>query len=303
MQATIQTIHRLHHAGQRRPPARTRAASPHPRAARQQAGPPAPRLYSRFAADVGPKGPDAGARGVRAGGFLPEQVQQVLIASKGLGFSVADVPAGMHGAQLEAMAGLVLAAQAQDSQGGHAGGLRFERLAPPYDPDEQYRAGRLVSTRFMLDGRQELHARNLALAYTVLSAQPWRLLVAGADLHVLRSQRIGCAEIVFPAHCLVHLNLAKGMLHGFDGRLAGICTGLARQRHWGWFGHENRRCDEAVTQGWEGTLLATVDPAQVRLAPDRPVPFALVQHWQHSVPIEKTPDAIAWEIARTTLPM
>ena len=161
----------------------------------------------------------------------------------------------------------------------------------------------MVIARFSLDGRQELHGRNMALSYTLISDRPWRLVLGGPDLRVLGHERIRCAEIVFPGKCLVQLSLAKGMLHGFDGELAGTCAGLPRQRQWGWFGHENRRCDEPAGPGWDANLLATVEPARIVLIGDRAIPWNTLTQWQKTVPVEKTEEALAWELARLSLPL
>jgi hypothetical protein len=157
-------------------------------------------------------------------------------------------------------------------------------------------------TRFSLQGREAVHARNMALNYTLVSDRPWRLVLGGLDPGVLSHERIRCAEVVFPGKCLVQLSLAKGMLHGFDGELAGTCAGLARQRYWGWFGHENRRCDEPGEQGWDANLLTTVEPARIAVIGDRAIAWSTLRQWQKTVPLEKTEEALAWEIARMSMP-
>jgi hypothetical protein len=190
-----------------------------------------------------------------------------------------------------------------DDGPGKSGSLCFADVVSLYDPDEEHRQEKIVLTRFSLEGREELHAHNMALSYTLVSDRPWRLVLGGLDLRVLSHERIRCAEIVFPGKCLVQLSLAKGMLHGFDGELAGTCAGLARQRQWGWFGHENRRCDEHTGQGWDANLLATVESARIVVIGDRAIAWNTVRQWQQTVPVEKTEEALAWEMARMSLPL
>ena len=239
----------------------------------------------------------------RASDLLPHQVQQVLLVSKGMACSV-----GQPVAELQAQ--LLMQASHDDPVAGSAilapgkpGSSRFANAVSLYDPDGEHRQEKLWLTRLSLRGREAVHARDMALNYTLISDRPWRLLLGGLDLRVIRQERIRCAEIVFPGRCLVQLSLAKGMLHGFDGELAGTCAGLARQRYWGWFGHENRRCDEPGEQGWDANLLTTVEPDRIALIGERAIAWSTLRQWQQTVPLEKTEEALAWEIARMSMPL
>lgn len=293
MQASIPSLQRIrrsiHGLAQRR-----KTMPFHPRAAgRQQLHSPALRRYGACL-DSGSVAPCP-----RASDLLPHQVQQVLIACKGMACSEGKP---VDGSQAPLM---VLAMQGQAGDGASApaqgDGLRFTQVTPPYDPDREHIGDKRLMARFSLDGRQQLHARGMALCYTVASDRPWRLLLAGADLGVTRHERIVCADILFPANCVVQLSLPKGMLHGFDGKLAGTCAGLASQRAWGWFGHENRRCDDAG-EDWNAGLMITIEPARTAPIAGRTIPWSTVRHWQATVPVEKTDDAIAWELARMSMP-
>lgn len=238
----------------------------------------------------------------RASDLLPHQIQQVLLVSKGMacrvGQPVADMQAQllMQASHDEPVAGPANLAP------GNPDSARFANVVSLYDPDEEHRQEKLWLTRLSLHGREAVHARNMALNYTLISDQPWRLVLGGLDLRVINRERIRCAEIVFPGKCLVQLSLAKGMLHGFDGELAGTCAGLARQRYWGWFGHENRRCDEPGAQGWDANLLTTVEPARIAVIGDRAIAWSTLNEWQRIVPLEKTEEALAWELARMSMP-
>jgi hypothetical protein len=240
--------------------------------------------------------------GPRASDLLPHQVQQLLMVSKGMacrvGQPVADIQAQllMQASHEEPVAGPASLAP------GNRGSARFADVVSPYDPDEEHRQEKLWLTRFSLQGREAVHARNMALNYTLISDRPWRLVLGGLDLRVISQERVRCAEIVFPGKCLVQLSLAKGMLHGFDGELAGTCAGLARQRYWGWFGHENRRCDEPSEQGWDANLLTTLEPARIAVIGDRAIAWSTLSEWQRTVPLEKTEEAAAWELARMSMP-
>lgn len=260
------------------------------------------RRYCSNGAGIPAKQPDAGPPPAcrRASDFLPEQLQRMLIVCKGLGMSVAPASAGMRADFLAQAADAAASTQAPGDCHVQPG-LRLLPMASLYDPAQEHSAERIICSRLWLDGRQALHARNMALCYTLVSEQPWHLQLGGADLGVAGQEHLWCAELVFPANSLVHLNLAKGMLHGFEGKLGGTCVGFARQRPWGWFGHESRRCDEPA-HGWDAGLLAVVDPARIRLIGGRAVPYGTVQHWQHTVALQKTADQIAWEIAITMLP-
>jgi hypothetical protein len=239
----------------------------------------------------------------RASNLLPHQIQQVLMVSKGMacrvGQPVADIQTQllMQASHDEPVAGPANLAPAQP------GTSRFANVVPLYDPDEEHRQEKLWLTRFSLQGREAVHARSMALNYTLISDRPWRLLLGGLDLRVISHERIRCAEIVFPGKCMVQLSLAKGMLHGFDGELAGTCAGLARQRYWGWFGHENRRCDEPGEQGWDANLLTTVEPERIAVIGERAIAWSTLTQWQRTVPLEKTEEALAWEIARMSMPL
>lgn len=239
----------------------------------------------------------------RASDLLPHQIQQVLLVSKGMACSVgqpvADIQAQllMQASHDEPVAGPASLAP------GKTGGSRFVNVVSLYDPDGEHRQEKLWLTRFSLRGREAVHARNMALNYTLISDRPWRLVLGGLDLRVISHERIGCAEIIFPGKCLVQLSLAKGMLHGFDGELAGTCAGLARQRYWGWFGHEDRRCDEPGEHGWDANLLTTVEPARIAVIGDRAIAWSTLKQWQQTVPLEKTDEALAWEIARMSMPL
>jgi hypothetical protein len=239
----------------------------------------------------------------RASDLLPHQIQQVLMVSKGVacrvGQPVADIQAQllMQASHDEPVAGPANLAPAKP------GTSRFANVVSLYDPDEEHRQEKLWLTRFSLQGREAVHARSMALNYTLISDRPWRLLLGGLDLRVISHERIRCAEIVFPGKCMVQLSLAKGMLHGFDGELAGTCAGLARQRYWGWFGHENRRCDEPGEQGWDANLLTTVEPERIAVIGERAIAWSTLTQWQRTVPLEKTEEALAWEIARMSMPL
>jgi hypothetical protein len=239
----------------------------------------------------------------RASDLLPHQIQQVLRISKGMACSVGQPIADMQARLLMQASHAERATGSMDDGPGKSGSLCFTDVVSLYDPDEEHRQEKIVLTRFSLEGREELHAHNMALSYTLVSDRPWRLVLGGLDLRVLSHERIRCAEIVFPGKCLVQLSLAKGMLHGFDGELAGTCAGLARQRQWGWFGHENRRCDEHTGQGWDANLLATVESARIVVIGDRAIAWNTVRQWQQTVPVEKTEEALAWEMARMSLPL
>lgn len=239
----------------------------------------------------------------RASDLLPHQIQQVLLASKGMacrvGQPVADIQAQLL---MQASHDEPVAGPAHPGP-GKSGSARFANVVSLYDPDEEHRQEKLWLTRLSLQGRQAVHARNMALNYTLISDRPWRLVLGGLDLRVINHERIRCAEIVFPGKCLVQLSLAKGMLHGFNGELAGTCAGLARQRYWGWFGHEDRRCDEPGEQGWDANLLTTVEPARIAVIGGRALAWSTVREWQQTVPLEKTKDALAWELARMSMPL
>lgn len=303
MQATIHSLQRGSLHGCHRPSPRRKAMPLFPRAACPRT--PHPMALRRYS--LGADGPSTGATGQaaaqrRASELLPHQIQQVLRACKGMACTAGQPMTGTQAQLLMQATQQQLAGGASDQAPEQASGLRFAHVAPLYDPDEEHRAEKILVTQFSLEGRQALHARGMALCYTLVSDQPWRLLLGGADLKVIRQERIQCAEIVFPGNCLVQLSLAKGMLHGFDGRLAGACAGLARQRSWGWFGHENRRCDEPADQGWHAGLLGVIETARITVIADRAIPWHTVRQWQDTVPLEKTEDAIAWEIARMSMP-
>ncbi|MFS0756404.1 hypothetical protein ABC383_17120 [Noviherbaspirillum sp. 1P10PC] len=238
----------------------------------------------------------------RASDLMPHQIQQLLMVSKGMacrvGQPVADIQAQllMQASHDEPVAGPASLAP------GKPGSARFADVVSLYDPDEEHRQEKLWLTRFFVQGREAVHARNMALNYTLISDRPWRLVLGGPDLGVISQERIRCAEIAFPGKCLVQLSLAKGMLHGFDGELAGTCAGLARQRYWGWFGHENRRCDEPGEHGWDANLLATIEPVRIAVIGDRAVAWSTLSQWQRTVPLEKTAEAAAWELARMSMP-
>lgn len=239
----------------------------------------------------------------RAGDLLPHQVQQVLLVSKGMACGVGQPVTGIQAQSLMQASHDEPAAGMASLAPGKRGSARFARVVSLYDPDEEHSCERLWLTRFSLHGREEVHARGMALNYTLISDRPWRLMLAGTDLRATSHERVRCAEIVFPGKCLVQLSLAKGMLHGFDGEVAGTCAGLARQRSWGWFGHENRRCDETGEAGWDANLLATVEPARVAVIGGRAIAWSRLKQWQQTVAVEKTEEALAWEIARMSMPL
>lgn len=303
MQATMHSLQRTSLYGCQRPSPRRRAMPLSPRAACPRT--PYPMALRRYSLSV--DAPSTGATGQaaaerRASELLPHQIQQVLIACKGMACTAGRPMTATQAQLLMQATQQQLADSASDPAPEQASGLRFAHVAALYDPDEEHRAEKTLVTQFSLEGRQTLHARGMALCYTVISDQPWRLLLGGADLSVIRQERIRCADIVFPGNCLVQLSLARGMLHGFEGKLAGACAGLVRQRSWGWFGHENRRCDEPAEQGWHAGLLVAVEPVRIMVIADRAIPWQAVRQWQDTVPIEKTEDAIAWEIARMSMP-
>jgi hypothetical protein len=240
--------------------------------------------------------------GPRASDLLPHQIQQVLRVSKGMACHVGQPAADMQAQLLIQASHDEAAACPANLAPGDSGSARFAKVVSLYDPDEEHRQEKPWLTRFSLQGREAVHARNMALNYTLVSDRPWRLVLGGLDPGVLSHERIRCAEVVFPGKCLVQLSLAKGMLHGFDGELAGTCAGLARQRYWGWFGHENRRCDEPGEQGWDANLLTTVEPARIAVIGDRAIAWSTLRQWQKTVPLEKTEEALAWEIARMSMP-
>jgi hypothetical protein len=313
MQATIHVMQRRSLTGCRQPVQRRKTMSLSPRASFPHR--PHPAAVRRYSLDFS-AGPDnvvstastgsTASRTVpcpRASDLLPHQIQQVLRLSKGMACTVGQPVADMQARLLMQASHDERATGSMDEAPGKAGSLCFADVVSLYDPDEEHRQEKMVLTRFSLQGREELHAHNMALSYTLVSDRQWRLVLGGPDLRVLGHERIRCAEIIFPGKCLVQLSLTKGMLHGFDGELAGTCTGLARQRQWGWFGHENRRCDEPTGQGWDPNLLATVESARVVVIGDRAIAWNTVRQWQQTVPVEKTEEALAWEMARMSLPL
>lgn len=327
MQATIHSLQRIGRPACHAPAQRCKAPllsprtsvppMPHPMVQRRYcldfSGGPDKAADTVNTADAGNAG-GMGGTGDRAGGtvrtnprprasdLLPHQIQQVLLVSKGMACSVGQPLAEIQ-AQLLMQAGHdEPVAGPADLAPGRPGSARFANVVSLYDPDEEHRQEKLSLARFSLQGREAVHARNMALNYTLISDRPWRLVLGGLDLRVISHERIRCAEIVFPGKCLVQLSLAKGMLHGFDGDLAGTCAGLSRQRYWGWFGHENRRCDEPGEQGWDAHLLTTVEPERISVIGDRAIAWSTLSQWQRTVPLEKTDEALAWEIARMSMP-
>jgi hypothetical protein len=324
MQATIHSMQRIGRPACRQPVQRRKAMLHSPRASVLPR--PQPVAQRRYSLDFS-SGPgkvadavntsdtgsaDSMASGItrtsprphpRASDLMPHQVQQLLMVSKGMacrvGQPVADIQAQLL---MQASHGEPVAGPASHAP-GNRGSARFADVVSLYDPDEEHGQEKLWLTRLSLQGREAVHARNMALNYTLISDRPWRLVLGGLDLRVISHERIRCAEIVFPGKCLVQISLAKGMLHGFDGELAGTCAGLARQRYWGWFGHENRRCDEPGEQGWDANLLATVEPERIAVIGDRAIAWSTLRQWQWTVPLEKTEEALAWEIARMSLPL
>lgn len=216
-------------------------------------------------------------------GVLPAQIQQVLRRSAGAGVSMVQLPAG----DMRCVVAREAVAQ------GRASGLRLVPLAPIFDPFRQYQGAQPVAFKLSLQGRQEVHWRTQPLCYTICSDQPWLMLLGGADLVAIEQESLTCAKIAFPANALVQIRLVPGMLHGFEGKLTGVCTAFHRPSLWRW------KSSAPLAQEWPAS--AWVEPGRVRVVADRSIPWELLQHWQGTVATERSPTAIAWEEARLLL--
>jgi hypothetical protein len=231
--------------------------------------------------------------------FRPEQVQQVLRTCKGTGFRIIAAPAGQQPDVFKGMVAMFFGSR----MAAHAANNPAVRQSvlpwPPfYDPDAEHRTRPADTFMLSVDGRLEVHSRNVPLSYLILSDQPWSIIVGGADSDVSGQARIPCTEIGFPAHSLVQLNLAKGVLHGFAGHFGAVCAGSPRQAGWSWPWGEG-----SAAPGWPGPKSVEIDPARMQLVGDRAVPWNVVQEWQNTVALEKSPEAIAYEHARLLSPM
>lgn len=221
---------------------------------------------------------------IRDSGILPEQIQQVLRRCAGAGMSVLERPAGAGGD----MFSFVPRAQ------GHANALRLAPLAQTFDPFRQHAGAQPVSFLLSLEGRQEVHWRTQPLCYTIFSDQQWMLLLGGTELAAMEWQFLSCAKVIFPANTVVQIRLAPRMLHGFEGRLAGICTAAHRPSRWRW------QSSAPLAQEWP--VSAWVEPGRVKVVADRGIPWELLQHWQQTVRVQRSPETIAWEENRMLLP-
>jgi hypothetical protein len=216
-------------------------------------------------------------------GVLPQQIQQVLRRSAGAGMTVLERAGG-------GMRCLTPPEPVADHQGF---GLSLVPIAPTFDPFRLYKGAQPVAFRLSLQGRQEVHWRTLPLCYTICSDQPWTMLLGGAELAAMEQQSISCVKVAFPAHALVEIRLVPGMLHGFEGRLDGVCTAFHRPGSWRW------KSTAPLAQAWP--VSTWVGPDRVHVLVGRSIPWELLQHWQCSVPVERSPNAIAWEAAQWML--
>lgn len=216
-------------------------------------------------------------------GVLPQQIQQVLRRSAGAGMTVLERAGGD-------MRGLTPPEPVVDHQGL---GLSLVPIAPTFDPFRLYKGAQPVAFRLSLQGRQEVHWRMLPLCYAIFSEQPWMMLLGGADPAAVEQESLSCVKVAFPAHTLVEIRLVPGMLHGFEGRLAGVCTAFHRPSPWRW------KSSAPLAQEWP--VSAWVEPHKVHVLAGRSIPWELLQHWQRSVPVERSPNAIAWEEAQWML--
>jgi hypothetical protein len=245
--------------------------------------------------DIGPAAPRPDFRTPAATecGFQSEQVQQVLRTCKGIGFSVIAAPAGQQPDVLKGMVAMFFSSRtAAHAEMNREAGQSVVPWPSFYDPEVEQRKRRADTFMLSVDGRLEVHSRNVPLSYLILSDQPWSIIVGGADPATSGRARIPCTEISFPANSLVQLNLAKGMLHGFEGRFGAVCTGSTKQTGWSWPWEE-----DSVAQGWAGRQSVEIDPARMQLIGGRAVPWNVVQEWQNKVALEKSPEAIAYEQA------
>jgi hypothetical protein len=226
-------------------------------------------------------------------------VQQVLRTCKGIGFRIIAAPAGQQPDAFKGMVAMFLGSRmTAHAEKNRAAGQSMLPWPALYDPDAEH--GKQPAGAFMLsvDGRLEVHSRNVPLNYLILSDQPWSITVGGADSVIPGQARISCAKISFPANSLVQINLAKGVLHGFEGRFGAVCTGSARQAGWSWPWGEG-----SAAPGWPGRKSVKIDPARVQLVGDRAVPWNVLQKWQNTVALQKSAEAIAYEWARLHAPM
>ena len=231
-------------------------------------------------------------------GFDPAQVQQVLWRCKGMGFRVIAAPAG---AQADIFKGvLAMCFDYQAAAHAHDSRAESQGLAPwpwPYDPDMEHGTTRSGAVMLFVNGRREIHSRNVPLNYLVLAEKAWAITVAGTDPAASEQDRVSCAKISFPANSLVQLSLVKGMLHGFEGRFGAVCAGVAHPGgDWPW-------SQALSTPRWAEREPAKVHPEKVELIGDRPVPWNVVQEWQSTVAFERSPESIAWEMARMHAPV
>ncbi len=215
-------------------------------------------------------------------GVSPQQIQQVLRRSAGAGVTVLEQAGGIPC--------FTLPEPVADHQ---VLGLSLAPIAPTFDPFRQYKGAQPVAFRLSLQGRQEVHWRTLPLCYTICSDQPWTMLLGGAELAAMEQQSISCVKVAFPANNLVEIRLVPGMLHGFEGRLAGICTAFHRPGSWRW------KSTAPLAQEWP--VSTWVGPDRVQVLAGRSISWELLQHWQCSVPVERSPNAIAWEAAQWML--
>ena len=281
MQMVTRSMHRSTHSGPPRPS--TSAAHESTLGARRLRScvpAPVPRAGARHChhAAVAPR-----LKLICDSGISPLQVQQVLRRSAGAGMTVLE----RTGVDMRCRKLPEPDAAYRDC------GLSLVPIAPTFDPFRQYKGAQPVAFRLSLQGRQEVHWRMLPLCYTLFSAHPWTMLLGGADLAAMEQESISCVRIAFPAHTEVAIRLVPGMLHGFEGRLAGVCTAFHRPGAWRW------NATAPLAQEWP--VSTWVGPDRVQVLAGRSIPWELLQHWQHSVPVKRSPNAIAWETAQWML--
>lgn len=231
------------------------------------------------------------AKLIRDSGFLPDQIQQVLRRCAGAGISVLSAPECKRAAAL--MSGMpVIRDGAPDAKGAtqrQAGEPGVTPVAQPYDPYLEHAGGGPAAAMLTLSQGQPVHFRKLPLCYTLASGKPWRLLLGGVDMAAIERDAIDCASIEFPADTLVQVNLPRGMLHGFEGTLGGVCTAWPRPDGW--------RAQPGASSALAWPASTVPDAAKVRVIADRAIPWQLVRHWQREVPAERSADAFAWQMA------
>jgi len=99
-------------------------------------------------------------------------------------------------------------------------------------------------------------------------------------------------KISFPANSLVQLSLVKGMLHGFEGRFGVVCIGVAKPaQDWPW-------SESSATPRWAERKPVKVDAEKVQLIGGKEVPWNVIREWQSTMVLEKSPESIAWDLAR-----